>query len=224
MSSSTTNVPILFPRPLGLSLCALALVGAALLLWPLRPVDEAATEATTETITPPPLATSAALASWMEATLTPPTADTSAQLEAAWDDWRGKFSTLPKFHELPAALKLRSFSAAITEDQRYIIAAGCDWDAETLNEKLRPVRDLLAQKRPHRVDAYRSENGVLIEQHGPPEASHWLLRHNGWLVMTNHEPWIKPLTFAVQEPVPSSELNLDPAFPALHQLILPQDQ
>jgi len=222
MSSSTPAVPILFPRPLGLALCALALVAAAVALWPLRPLNEPETNDAVESVPPPPLASSAALAEWMGADLTPATEEHATSLESAWDAWRGKFSTLPKFEEIPAALRLASLSAAITNDGNYIVAAGCEWDAETLNEKLRPTRDLLAQKSPHRVDAYRSPNGILIEQHGPTDAPHWLLRHNGWLVLTNHEAWITPLTVAVLEAVPpSGEPDPSPAFPTLIKILPP---
>lgn len=222
MSTSPSSVPSVIKPRLGVLICSLILTATAVGVWQLRPHPQQEALATEDLPPPPPLTSSEALAQWIGTTADNNSPDPAAELTDHWNTFRGDFSTLPSFDQLPLTLRVQSLAAAVDDSNRFIIALGSNWDPDTVNEKLRPFRDQLARLAPHRVDVSRPDGVVLVEQHDHDEHSYFLIRHNGWLVMTNHTEWLAPLMSAVQQSaVPAQESPIDPALPAVLTIVAP---
>lgn len=186
----------------GFIVISLIIAGLVTALVQIAPNDEGkvGADSQTEYLAAPQLSSTEALAKWHGNPQESAETDSHEKLTLMWNSFRGKFSPLPNFGELPATFRVRTLAAGHGKSTDFTIAMCSEWDAETIAEKLRPFRERLNTLAAHRVDIDRLENGVLVETHETKASSNiYVLRHASWLIVTNTEANIPILAKAAVE-------------------------
>lgn len=226
ISPSSRPLPTLLSSRKGLALIVIVLVGlVAAILAISPPGDDIKESRHTQSSLPVPLLNSTeAVAAWHGNPLDPDpveNTDDLDQLTQQWNTFRGKFSPLPGFDELPATFRIRTLAAGHDPSTGFTIAMHSEWDAETIAEKLRPFRNRLTTLAAHRVDIDRLESGVLVETHElRPTGKIHILRHASWVIATNMDANIPTLAKAAIEQTPNEKKELTPAtYSALNTIL-----
>lgn len=193
----------------------LALLVVALVQIVPDKADDVGVDGQTDDLIVPQLSSTEALAAWHgNPQASEPSENTNSreQLTQAWNTFRGKFSPLPRFDELPATFRIRSLAAGHGEGNGFTIAMHSKWDAETIADKLRPFRKQLSTLAAYRVDIDRLGNGVLVETHEiKPSGKIYILRYASWVIATNFKTNIPALATAAVQQMPGEAGDITPA-------------